>query len=987
MPTLQLRFLGEVEVLRGDERLSLPPSKKTRALLAYLALTGRPSRRDHLCELLWELPDDPRGSLRWSLSKLRRLVDEGEHTRIVADRSQVEFDADGVEIDVVALQTLAGEGLERASTAALEEAAARYRGNFLEGLELTQQHAFYAWCVSERDLVVSAQTRLLETLIDRLIEEPDRALPYARGLVVRSPYDESVRADLIRLLVRSGRDDEAEQQYRMGTRMLKEIGASSQGLLADARHETPEPRPATAPRVSARRRALVVAQTTDLLVGREKETKRLQAGLEEAIDLGRARLLLLQGEAGIGKSRLLEVAAELAASAGSYLLQASAFESETIRPFALWVDALRRLGPEAASDVFGEGHRDDRDQLFGGLTELVERESRERPVVLIFDDLQWCDESSAAALHYVAHMNRDRPLFAVLAAREDELNDNAPVQQALRGLRRDRLLADLRIGPLSDDSIARIITEYAAGPDARIQSAECHGNPLLAIELARSAPESEEGGSLQELVRDRLSRLDLDGADVLRWAALLAPRIDVPSLVRVTGLEASRVAEVLETAERMAILSPAERGFHFSHELVSRSIYNDIAPARRKVMHGRVAELMEEDAAVDLDRAADLAHHASLSGDPALAARAMVFAGRLCLRFFANDDALSLVSRGLKSVEALAGAERVCRTLELRDVALAAAPVEDWEAAAKEYVALAEQALDLGALSHARLGYHMASYLRWMHGQWSHAREETLQAERVTRGASEEDHIIGMAETAKCLAMLERDLSQADAMLMEVEALAARERMSHHAIPAAAGMLRFHRNELAGAEESFLEARTLCKSAGERVDEFQANEYLVMIDLERGRLESALERCSVLVEIGEKLREGSEAPFARALQGLCRYAIDDDDRDLEPALEELRLVDAKHRLACVLTRVALLDVERGRIERAIERASEALSCAEVLERATDIVLAHVALAAASAAAGDRSAADRHRQAIECVDAASVATWARDRARSLETAPA
>ncbi|MBW2422797.1 MAG: AAA family ATPase [Deltaproteobacteria bacterium] len=987
MPTLQLRFLGDVEVLRGDERLALPPSKKTRALLAYLALTGRPSRRDHLCELLWELPDDPRGSLRWSLSKLRRLVDDAQHTRIVADRSQVEFDADGVEIDVVALKHLAGEALERASTEALEEAAARYQGNFLEGLELTQQPAFYAWCVSERDLVVSAQTRLLRTLIDRLIDEPDRALPYARGLVVRSPYDESLRADLIRLLVRSGRDDEAEQQYRMGTRMLKEIGASSQGLLAEARHETPLARPATAPRVSARRPALAVAQTTDLLVGRESETKRLQAGLEEVIELGRARLLLLQGEAGIGKSRLLEVAAELAASAGSYLLRASAFESETIRPFALWVDALRRLGSEAVTEVFGEGHRDDRDQLFGGLTELVERESRERPVVLVFDDLQWCDESSAAALHYVAHMNRDRPLFAVLAAREDELNDNAPVQQALRGLRRDRLLADLRVGPLSDDSIARIIAEYAAGSDARIRSSECHGNPLLAIELARSAPESEEGGSLQELVRDRLSRLDLDGADVLRWAALLAPRIDVPSLVRVTGLDASRVGEVLETAERMAILSPAERGFHFSHELVSRSIYNDIAPARRKVMHGRVAEVLEEDAAVDLDRAADLAHHASLSGDPALAARAMVFAGRLCLRFFANDDALSLVSRGLKSVEELAGVERVCRTLELRDVALAAAPVEDWEAAAKEYVALAEQALDLGALAHARLGYHMASYLRWMHGQWSHAREETLQAERVTRGASEEDHIIGMAETAKCLAMLERDLSQADAMLMEVEALAARNRMSHHAIPAAAGMLRFHRNELAGAEESFLEARTLCKSAGERVDEFQANEYLVMIDLERGRLESALERCAVLVEIGEKLREGSEAPFARALQGLCRYAIEDDDRGLEPALEELRLVDAKHRLACVLTRVALLDVERGRIERAIERASEALACAEVLERATDIVLAHVALAEALAAAGDASAAASHRKAIEQVDAASVAIWARDRARSLESVPA
>ena len=83
----------------------------------------------------------------------------------------------------------------------------------------------------------------------------------------------------------------------------------------------------------------------------------------------------------------------------------------------------------------------------------------------------------------------------------------------------------------------------------------------------------------------------------------------------------------------------------------------------------------------------------------------------------------------------------------------------------------------------------MASYVRWIHGNWSGAQQETLQAEMVTRGASEEEHVIGMAETAKCLALLERDLSQADAMLMEARALAERRRISYHAIPAAQGML------------------------------------------------------------------------------------------------------------------------------------------------------------------------------------------------------
>src|SRR6185295_5548091 len=103
MPALELRFLGDLEVVRDGDRVALPPSRKTRALLAYLALNRRSFRREHLCELLWEAPDDPRGSLRWSLSKLRRLVDDRERCRLVADRLSIELDTADIEIDVAAL--------------------------------------------------------------------------------------------------------------------------------------------------------------------------------------------------------------------------------------------------------------------------------------------------------------------------------------------------------------------------------------------------------------------------------------------------------------------------------------------------------------------------------------------------------------------------------------------------------------------------------------------------------------------------------------------------------------------------------------------------------------------------------------------------------------------------------------------------------------------------------------------------------------------
>ena len=123
MSALELRFLGDLEVVRDGERIELPPSRKTRALLAYLALNRRSFRREHLCELLWEIPDDPRGSLRWSLSKLRRLVDDDDRPRLVADRLSVELDAADIDVDVVSLQALTDEALDRGPVTRLEEAA------------------------------------------------------------------------------------------------------------------------------------------------------------------------------------------------------------------------------------------------------------------------------------------------------------------------------------------------------------------------------------------------------------------------------------------------------------------------------------------------------------------------------------------------------------------------------------------------------------------------------------------------------------------------------------------------------------------------------------------------------------------------------------------------------------------------------------------------------------------------------------------------
>jgi len=934
--TLQLRVLGDLEVIRDDSVLKLPPSRKTRGLLAYLALNERPMRREQLCELLWEIPDDPRGSLRWSLSKIRKLVDEQESPRIIADRSTVAFDTSSVDIDVLSLHSAAAD-VQSAPVDQLVRMAQENQGAFLAGLDLPDFHDFHAWCIGERERTVRSQARVLGELGKRLADQPEQALDYALSLVSLTPFDESPRAELIRLLVQLDRQTEAEHQYRVGVEKLAEIGATESGALTGALRAS---RPT--PVASAPRRPKSRPRKEKTLVGREQETEMLQSRIEELPSASRAGVVLIRGEPGIGKSRLLQAAAAMAREAGAGILKASAFESELIRPFGVWNDALKRALPDnATSRMLSSGKQVEREQVFDSLVEVLKAETARNPVVVFCDDVHWSDESSVSALHHVLRNQPRQPLLVIATSREVELRDNASVQQVLRGLRADGLLQEIYLEPMPPEQIECLVQSSFPAADSALLSRDCGGNPLLALELARAGLEG--GSSLAELVSERMARFDENAESILQWAAVLTPRINVHCLERVSALALRDIDDALEQAEQQGILHPGERGLRFAHELIRQSVYESISPSRRRAMHRRMAELLEEDASVDLDLAVDLSHHARLSGDPYMAGKAMVSAGRLCLRFFANDDALALYREGIEFAGQLSDAQRVCLTLELGEIRMNATQVEDWQGLVDEFVSLAEQAMDHGSRSHARLGYQMASYLRWLHGEIQGAKRFSMQAERVSRGASDEAQILGLAEAAKCLAMLERDLSRADALTMEARSLAQRVGYECQAIPITLGILRYYGDQFDEAVDYLEDARALSKSRGDKLTEYMANEYLTIVEMERRDCFAAHDYATALVEIGARVREGSEKPFAESLRAVCHYGLTDDDSGLEPALLALRQADAKQRLSFVLNRAAIQYIEHNLLERGYQYASEALELARIMERPSENLQAMISL--------------------------------------------
>jgi class 3 adenylate cyclase len=184
---LEVAVLGELRVFRDGEAVTLPPSRKTRALLAYLAVVQRPQRRERLCEMFWEIPDDPRGALRWSLSRIRQIVGSAYDSCIRADRNSVFLDPSGFDCDFRALGSLKADRIQELETSYIEAIADSFRGGFLEDLYLPKCPEFEAWRVAHAEQAGVARLRALRLLVNRMRNEPERALRHALLLQDLSP--------------------------------------------------------------------------------------------------------------------------------------------------------------------------------------------------------------------------------------------------------------------------------------------------------------------------------------------------------------------------------------------------------------------------------------------------------------------------------------------------------------------------------------------------------------------------------------------------------------------------------------------------------------------------------------------------------------------------------------------------------------------------------------------------------------------------------
>ncbi|QKC80865.1 BTAD domain-containing putative transcriptional regulator [Mesorhizobium sp. NZP2077] len=221
MPILSVRLLGPLEIMRNDVPVALPASRKLRALLAYLALAPHPVGRSRLCELLWDVPNDPRGELRWCLSKLRAALDTPDRRRVTTQGDTVALDLEGCFVDALEISRAATLGIGTLDVERLRALAGHFAGDLLDGLGLERSPLFDSWLIAQRRRFHACHAAVLEQLVASLPAESDEAVAYLDTWVELAPFDERAHAALLASLARRGEIAAAEQHLASAERLFQ----------------------------------------------------------------------------------------------------------------------------------------------------------------------------------------------------------------------------------------------------------------------------------------------------------------------------------------------------------------------------------------------------------------------------------------------------------------------------------------------------------------------------------------------------------------------------------------------------------------------------------------------------------------------------------------------------------------------------------------------------------------------------------------------
>jgi len=672
--TVRLQLLGQFVVHVGGERL--PPGawrrRRPAELLKLVASSvDRRLRREAVIEALW--PDKGGGSggnnLHRAIYDLRRIVGEG----VVRLDHGVVCLGDAVEVDVRAFE----EGLAAGESVQVAEALALYAG------PLCAEDIDHAWLEARR---LSLQGQFEDASLQhgrRLVAVGDEAAAIStlRRLLELNPTREDGHRLLMRALAAGGRPRDALSQYTSCVEMLR------RGLDREPELETvrlrdaiearlvEEAKPDIAPWRRLLRR-LAGSANPPRMHGRQTELATITSMVARTLgsdgEQPEGAVLLILGEAGAGKTRLVSEVVRLAGQGGALLLAGSATDMGRGLPFAPFAEAwteYRHIAnrppeddPFASFAPAGGQPQEEILRLLLAVERALGSARADAPAVLIVEDLHWADESSLQLFHHLVRVSRSAPLLLVGTCRQDEVDPGTALSTLLTSCRREHHVRRVTLGPLSREATARQVVDLLVGSATDELAASIFaltgGNAFYTEEVALAHAERDEGETLAvpetlaEVVRERVAKLGDDGERFLRAASIVGRTFAFTWAQAASGLSDEAAMAAGDASLGAWLIEQVGDEYRFRHALVQSEIYSGLSRERRLTGHSAVADylLPRVNAETGSALGAVLAHHLCEAKRPREAMPQLIASGQYAMqrvgfqearRYF--DEALSIM--------------------------------------------------------------------------------------------------------------------------------------------------------------------------------------------------------------------------------------------------------------------------------------------------------------------------------------------------------
>jgi DNA-binding SARP family transcriptional activator len=710
IPTLHIHLLGDFLLLSGDTPVKTVTVPRLQSLLAYLTLhRNAPQDRSHLSFLLW--PDSTEAqahtNLRKLLYQLRQSLPDADHF-LYADNHSLQWlpacaDAswtlDTLEVEQALVQAEQAKHVQdmTAMRRALERVMRLYRGDLLPS-------CYDEWILPERDRWHQVFLQAAERLIAILEEERDydAAITTAQQLLRQDPLHEATYRQLMRLFaLRCDRAAALRVYHTCVTIMERELGTEpsevTRALYESLLQSDTSPKTSTGP--------LASRGTEAPLLGRKAEWRHLQEAWRKVAG-GHPQIVILSGEAGIGKTRLAEeieawvsrqgmttasarcyaALGRLAYAPVTTWLRTDALQTGLSALDPAWLTEIARLVPEVLVTrpklphpaAMTEGWQ--RQHFFEALARAVL--NARQPQLLLLDDLQWCDDETLEWLHYLLRFEPGARLLLIGTVRAEEALPGHPLVAFLGALQRDGLVTEVTLGPLTTTETTSL-AEHIMGQqlDPAMSNTlyhETEGNPLFVVEMARAGtlgqreeadpgarnplpllthPASTLPAVVQTVLATRLAQLSPLAHEVANVAAVIGREFTFPVLARVSGQSEDAVVRGLDELWQRRIVREQGAGtaeaYDFSHDKLRELASASLTPAHQRLLHRRIAEAFEEVYAGDLDAVSgQIAAHYERAGLPGRAIPYYRHAGEAAMRVYANTEAITAFQRAAALLEA-----------------------------------------------------------------------------------------------------------------------------------------------------------------------------------------------------------------------------------------------------------------------------------------------------------------------------------------------